>query len=308
MLARPVLPAPRAIENVLTSRNLVPRWPPIFVVGPSRSGSTLVSQAMTYALNLGYISNAMMVGTRFPVCRCLAALLRYGRARPADFRSKHGLTDGPTGVNTGSRMWLRAFRDQNGKVQRNLSDEAAGRVVSAIIALISKYYDAPVANKWSGNSALLPAIAALFREAVFVRVRRDPLDIAQSILTARRSSHGDPYRPLISWPGDFDQPAGCHYTEQIPEHILRIETMLDEAMTGVGADRFIEVHYRHVCTDPNTEMRRLAEKYERRLHRPLPFVRNLPESFEYSQGKTIDDADYEALKRNLQRRGMLLAE
>jgi len=263
---------------------------------------------MVYALEVGYLGNSMMTNTRFPRCCCRASLLRYGRARPSDFTSRHGLTAGPTGVSTASQMWLRAFRDDAGRLQSTLPDEARGKLVVQIIGMVTKYYGAPVVNKWTGNAARMAALADLFPQAVFVRVRRDALDVAQSMLNARRAEHNDPYKPLISWPAEFDQPPGAHYTEQIAEHLLRIERAIDRDAAALGEARLIEAEYERFCRDPNAEMARIRGEYEARAGLPIVVLRPLPESFPCSHGQKVSDEDYEALQSHLRGRGLPFTE
>lgn len=296
------------LEAVLAKMTRPPVLPPLFLVGPSRSGSTLLSQAMVYAMDVGYIRNSMMSSSRYPLCRCRASLGRYGRARPSDFQSKYGITDGPTGVSTASDMWLRAFRDDAGQLHSQLPDEHQGRLVVQVIGMVSRYYRAPLVTKWTGNAARVTATASLFPQAVFLRVRRDHLDVVQSMLNARRSSHGDPYKRLISWPADFDQPNTTHYTEQICEHLFRIESAIDRAAQELDDRQIIEVKYEAFCANPNAEIARIGDEYAQRTGQEMTVLRQLPNSFACSHGQKVTDEEYQAFKTHLRQRHLDFVE
>ena len=52
----------------LYAKARAPRHPIIIVVGPPRSGTTLVAQTLTHYLNLTYFNNVTSLFPRSPIC------------------------------------------------------------------------------------------------------------------------------------------------------------------------------------------------------------------------------------------------
>ena len=90
--------------------SILEKFPPIFILGPPRSGSTLAMQVITEAFNLGYISNFH--------CKNLFSLKytdedfkkKIDHRTPSDFESYHGDAKGETAPAECGNWWYQFFR------------------------------------------------------------------------------------------------------------------------------------------------------------------------------------------------------
>ena len=102
----------RLLERALSHQGARPVWPPIFIVGPARSGTTLIYQGLTQAFRVSYFSN---LAACFPMCPGVvgSTVARVGGCEPPpSFKSRYGKTRGwqapskPTGSGSdGSGRW-----------------------------------------------------------------------------------------------------------------------------------------------------------------------------------------------------------
>jgi hypothetical protein len=84
---------------------------PIFVLGAPRSGSTIVVQVITDALDIGYISNRHC--SWFGAPALAERLFRPLGNRPdSDYRSSYGVAFGPHAPAECGEWWYRFFRRQ----------------------------------------------------------------------------------------------------------------------------------------------------------------------------------------------------
>ena len=91
--------------------------PPVFIIGPPRSGTTLLFQVLIARYTFGYFSNWM---AQFPESPIAAAWL-YRRLWPTsgvpqDYASVSGETQGNSGPNESGSFWYRWFRANRNNV------------------------------------------------------------------------------------------------------------------------------------------------------------------------------------------------
>ena len=293
-----------AVESSIAVRQSQPKWPPIFIVGPPRSGTTLLYQAMSNALAVCYVNNLTNFASAFPALVTLAAkpLVRF--SSPGSYASRFGLTGGWNGPNTATRLWKRWFADGRPHIAEVLPNKRHGRRMIGAVSLIERIHRMPFVNKWTSNSARVPELGRSFPRAVFVRVRRDYLDVADSMLDARRRLRADPHAPLTPWPRGFEQPRTQHYTRCICEHLRKIEAAIDHGKRVVGEERFFEVEYERFCESPREVIASFREYYAERSGYYIPWRGEIPGSFERRRSRKIGEADYRALRECLLELGM----
>jgi len=292
------------IESVITRRQGHPPWPPIFVVGPSRAGTTLLFQALVNGLELAYTFNLMDRFPFFPVTVALLARPLGSCAPRRTYHSRFGITPGWNGPSSAYGLWNRWFTDTQGMMSTTIRDEKARQEMIGTLALLEHIYGMPLVTKWTGNSARIPELATSFPKAVFIRVKRDYLQIAQSMLHARRQLSGDEYQPIITWPREFKQQTQTHYTCSICQHIQRIEAAIAEGEEIADSQRFTTVAFEQLCATPRTVIADIREHYARCCGYRIPWRNELPASFEHPFTLKVDPAEYVALSACLDKLGM----
>lgn len=230
-----------------------PRFVPVFIVGPPRSGTTLLYQAACAGLRVAYPTNLMVEGgleTAPHLYRALARLLGR-RMEVLDFTSEHGRTRGPGSPHEAGALWNRWFDDTH-----HLRPGAETAMKTAI-ACIEEVFEAPFVNKNVMHVPRLVALAGALPTARFVEVRRDLAATARSIERARVKAGA-----TTAWwsvkPSNTAELLGLSLADQARGQVLGVQADLARARAVVGAERFFEVEYEALCAAPRTVLDDLA--------------------------------------------------
>jgi LPS sulfotransferase NodH len=229
--------------------------PFVFVLGLPRSGTTLLSQLLAYCLDVGYIDNVTARFWLAPVhgLRLSRGLLGRETLRPA-FESDYARTSDLRGIHEFGyfwRHWLRKesfadvahARDREDEIDwaglrhtlANMQEELGGRPFTAKNVLASYH---------------LPRLRAELGQVVYVYVERDPLDVAVSILDARRKYYSDPNTWWSYMPPEVEELAGLDHWEQIAGQVHYLARFFERALPEAGEDVVVRTTYEALCRDP----------------------------------------------------------
>jgi Sulfotransferase family len=264
--------------------------PPIFIVGPPRSGSTLLYQLVVQRFEVGYLSNRH--------CRYYGApSLVERRTRtspPGELASRYGRTSGPDAPSECPEYWYRFFRRTPQYVPREEMPERQRRRFRASVRAFGDAAGRPLAFKNLICALRLGPIADALPEAVFVRIRRDLLATATSLLAGRKELYGDYGHWWSSEPPEIDRLRRLPPHEQVVEQVRSVDALIDSALDDVGADRFNELTYETLCEDAPAALSRIAALAERNGFTLAPRM-EVPSSLERSSPDPIDPDLHERL-------------
>lgn len=236
------------------------RYPPIFFVGAPRSGSTLMMQAITDALDLGYISNLHCRWYGAPVLA--ERIFRPTDLRPCStYRSEHGETKGLFAPAECGEWWYRFFRRTPKYVPLDAVKTDRMRRFRQSIAGLTNAFDKPVLFKNLYASLRIQAIAHYVPESLFIIISRDEVDNAHSLLETRHRVHQDYQRWWSMEPPEIDALRGLPAHEQVVEQIRCIEDVIkrDLNASNVARSRQFFVSYEDFCAHPRSVIDQLRE-------------------------------------------------
>ena len=289
------------IEKGYLIKHHTPAWPPIFIIGPPRCGSTLLYQLITRGFNVCYLTNFMVYFATSPVL--VSRLIRHfdGCVPPEGFDSWYGITRGWTAPHQGPEIWERWFEPGQEYAGAGSLAEKKCRELSTTVALIEKAFNAPFVNKWQGHSVhILPLVEAM-PNLLFIRVHRDNLQIAQSILKGRLELRGTSDSWTSVRPSQYKKIKNKHYIHQVCEQIYFVEKDIDRDSATVGKDRFYNVDYKRICKQPRIVIQKIAEFYSNYSGYNLNNRVSVPEFFPYSDSDKVPESEIIALKQCLNR-------
>jgi len=218
---------------------------PVFlIVGHQRSGSTLVSQYLSLALDVGYPSNLVARFWRAPVAGIrLQQALRHQIGPPGrSFTSELGTTHSLLEPHEFSYFWNHWF-----PAERRCRDREGFR---RALAAMERAFEAPLLFKSILNSLRIGLLAEILPTAVFVRVDRNLLDVACSTLDARRRRYGHDRAWLGVVPEACEELSDRPAAEQIAAQVTMVERSLREGLAALPQDRVVEVGYEDFCREP----------------------------------------------------------
>lgn len=224
---------------------------PIFIVGAPRTGSTLLYQLMVKQMKVAFISNAMAL-----LPKCMLVVARYTRhwmhniwdIKEADAGYVPGLFR-PNEAGAIMRKWFEQAQPEERTLIRN-----------TVIAL-SELLGAPFVNKNLVNSLRLPEIYAIFPEARFIHISRNPLFTAQSIILTRRSKLGDDRAWLGPEPPDCEDVKARSPVYQALWQVKRIEQTISGFFCRYSPCH-IEIAYEELCQQPSEKLTWIANRFD----------------------------------------------
>jgi hypothetical protein len=234
-------------------------YPPIFVVGAPRSGSTLLYQLLTDRFDVGYLANghARQPGAPSLVER-RRRLVRERPAKLGDYHSAFGGTAGELGPSECGPFWYRFFPRRPHYVSADDFPTASRRQLRAAVGAFVEACGKPVVYKNLVNTARMGAIAAALPEALFIAIHRDLTDNARSILDARMGVTG----AYDAWwsvePPGIERLLQLPTHEQAVEQVRRLDALVERVEAAIGSQRVLHLAYEDLCTDAHAELERVA--------------------------------------------------
>ena len=260
--------------------------PPVLIVGPPRSGTTLLFQLMVQQLDVAYLSNAHHA--LFGAPSLLERLVpRRMRVPPAGQDSSFGHVKGIWAPSEAGNFWYRFFPMKPHHVSpEEFPDRARARLRSAVAAF-TRASGRPMVSKNVMCSVRIEAISSAIPEMRYIIVTRDIVDVATSLLAARLAVHGSIDRWLSVEPQDIDRIAVLPPEHQVVEQVLSVQAAMQVARSSLPADRFVDVGYRALASNPAAELSRLANSLEVGFRRQHP---DLPRSLHRRAASQVDPA------------------
>lgn len=277
-----------AIESrVVRSLHLENAFPPLFIVGPPRSGTTLVYQHLVNRFRFAFFPN---VAKRYPrACITVAALARL-RGRPAaTYTSQFGIMQGMAAPSDGWDVFHRWFPRDDYRVP---VDQANLHELRTIIRLLEMLFGAPFLNKNNGNSIRIPSLHRVLPDALFIHVERDLGANVDSLLRARQEHEIAADRwwgtaPPQFWASRFDSEL-----ERVVAQTVGLQKCIREALAGLPPDQSYSVQYEEFCRAPGIIERWVHTAYESRGVRLSRTGLSLPQRFRARLGERSGDPEF----------------
>lgn len=267
----------------------------MFLLALPRSGSTLTYQTLVHGLKPLYLSNLWnllyglpWVGGRISRSRCAS--------HESNFRSSHGFVEGLCGPAEGLRFWswwTGCGLDETAPPP--VSEVRLARRVGYFRDVVSSLATpaTPMVAGYLGHVLITEQLRAWFPEAIFLRLHRDPLSNAASILRSRGQGSGDWFSV---------RPRECRTIEGHGVHaeVAAQVYWLNRRLEWLNQDdRTLHVSYEQLGRDPAGVLEHIIEGANAR-GLALSARRALPSSFDYRMVSPDDDVDASLLWSELQ--------
>jgi len=230
--------------------------PPVFIIGTPRSGSTLLYQLMVHRFHVAYFPNIATLLNTIPILATKLGL-KYCELHVSDFTGSFGLIKGCMAPAEAGRIWNRWYLKANGTPVEYLDDKVKHTIYQTVSG-IEKLFEAPLISKNSAHSMHIQSLLEIFPKALFIQIKRNPLDVAISILKVRKKL----YKNINYWwsakPREFALLRDRNYLEQICGQVFYIEKNIEESFAVVGKERLHVIHYEELCANPNRPLNEIS--------------------------------------------------
>lgn len=266
--------------------------PFVFVLGLPRSGTTLLSQLLAYCLDAGYVDNFAARFWRAPVHGIRLSRLIGAGAEPPSFESDYARTRSLRDIHEFGyfwRLWLRkeSFDDVVHAREREDAIDWAG--LRRTLANVQAEFGKPFVAKNMLGAYHMPRLREVLGQVVYVLIERDPLDVAVSILDARRKYYSDPRAWWSYVPPEYPLLRDRDPWEQIAGQVHYLARFYERALAEVGHDAVVTVTYESLTADPSGVLAAVSERAARAYGRPLAVRQHPPERFPFRRHDGRDE-------------------
>lgn len=253
-----------AEERVLASTQKdEPDFPLVFVLGPLRSGTTLFTQWLANSGIVGYPTNMLSRFYGAPVIGAQIQLLltdpRFNFRNeildfnsPILFESENGKTKGALAPNEFWYFWRRFL--PFGELDW-LPDEELHRVVDvenlvAELTGLTRVFAKPFVLKSMILNYNIAFLNAIFKKALFVQIKRDPVTNVASILEARKRQLGSESEWYSFKIPEYPQLKDLEPIMQSAGQLHYINKAVTQGMEALDESRKMVVQYEDFCLNP----------------------------------------------------------
>lgn len=248
-----------------------PRFPPIFIMGAPRCGSTLFMQWLASTGVFAFPSNML---SRFWAAPIIGTRIQKALTDPdydfrdelhdfkgeTGFESHHGKTTGALSPNEFWYFWRRFFPGNDYHPQEVLERTVDTALLKAELAGIIDVLDKPFAAKGMIFNENIPFMAQQFPNAIFVWIRRRPEYNIQSLLLARKRQYGDMRQWYSFKIRAYHRLKDLPPVEAVSGQVASIHAAIARGLETIGDERKLVVNYEDFCRDPEAIYRRLTSR------------------------------------------------
>lgn len=257
-LVKPLDYCLKVAERSLLAQESKSDLPLLLIVGPPRSGTSLLHQVLASCLDVSYFTNFNAMFRRSPL-----AAAKYFPNRldpgPVTGENLYGNTSGFRGVNDAFHVWNRYLGKERYDAMSEL-DSSTAREMCQFFKVWTDITSKPLLNKNNRNLACTTLLSELLPTAHFIAVRREPIYVAQSLLKAREWVQGS---RNIGWGLNSvdSSPSGSQMddVEAVCRQVAANESLLIRQREQVSSERWTEVSYESFCENPQAIARKICE-------------------------------------------------
>ncbi len=271
-----------------------PGYPNIFIFGAPRSGTTLLSQVLAFCLDIGYINNLIARFWKAPLQGIRLSKILLQDLRRTDFGSVHGVTLNLTEPHEFGYFWIR-WLGAGTRIKKY--HQVQWKELQYHMRQISFAFNKPVMYKNILFGMHLEGLSEIFKNSLFIRVERDPVDNGISILKGREERFGDRNHWWSTRPPGYEKWLHLSYYEQIALQVTEINRLHQVAIEE-NKIPVITVKYSELCDNPGKILSLIEEKLKISGY-PVKRLNPPPKKFKFSA--YTGSSDYSPMKEALEK-------
>lgn len=269
------------VEEAGYEPGLPEELPSLHVIGPPRSGTTLLTQLIASGLDVTCINNLTSAFWAAPV-HGIKLSKHLGVTCPRKYDSKYGRTETTGEPHEFGYFWSRllGYEEMIEPTKEEIEAVDWNRFRTVMTNML-KAADKPIVFKSFMLAWYMEEAVKTLQRTCFVRVVRDPVQNAYSILNGRKEYLASPDSWFSLKPKEYSWLKDRDVFTQVVGQVLFIESALDRLLRSVPQDNQITFSYRELCESPGACLERLAELASG--HCPSVRLLETPSPFEYRE-------------------------
>ena len=260
------------------------KHPFLFVIGLPRSGTTLLSQILAYSLDVGYINNLMSRFWLAPLHGIRLSKNLIGEEKKSDFNSNYARTSYISDIHEFGyfwRYWLKKETFDDVTYVKEREKNIDWKELRKVLSTIQVEFNKTMIFKNIFGSYHMLKLKNLLQKVLYIYIERDTLDVAISILEARKKYYED----LNTWwsyqPIEYEQIKNMDYWHQIAGQIYFLKRFYAKQAKLCGGKYVLKISYKTLCTNPMEVLELIQEHIQSILGYELKIVHRIKTSFPY---------------------------
>lgn len=281
-------------EFTCPSPDIKLEYPPIFIIGAPRSGSTLLFQTLINCYEFTHLTNVhnKFYGAIGFIERWFGPSWKRGGV--GKYESYYGLSKGRWAPSECGEFWYRWFRRFPPYTRRGEISNVKLKCIRRVVASLGIAGERPILFKNLYCSLRLQPLAQAFPEGLFIVIKRNPIRIASSILTCRKKVNGN----YCDWwsvpPPEYGQLKHLSPPLQVMGQIKAIYRLIESDAKQIDVGRFLNVSYESFCANTPKELKYIEDflishGLKLKQHNDVPMCFPLP-------NENIGSSDHKFLK------------
>jgi hypothetical protein len=177
-----------------------------------------------------------------------------------DFQSFYGNSSHIRGHQEGGSIFAQWFHPKEHHYVDNLPDDLK-RKMRDYFEIVSAVGKKPWLIKNGRNAVRINVLKRVFPEAVYIRIHRDPLLIAQSIIEGRINLKGDPRKSWTVKPKEWGIIKSLPYPRQVAHQVYYIEAQIEQDLPGIPSENVLSCDYGDFCKAPFEFAYKVCERF-----------------------------------------------
>ncbi|QNI02379.1 sulfotransferase [Halomonas sp. SH5A2] len=266
----------------------------IFVLALPRSGSTVTYQAICHGFSVNYLSNLWHLLYQLPlVGGWLSA--KKTRYHLSDFNSHHGFVPGLDGPAEGVRFWQWwlgcGLTDSDCKTLSIRKRQKRVAYIRRVFSVLARRGQ-PFTTAYLGHALVPDRVQEAFPGAVLIRLRREPVSNALSLLKSMRQDGSNWFSVK---PHECEGLDSATEHERVAAQVYWLNRRLDDAAC---AKAILTIHYEQLCENPEREIEYIRQWCkEKNVSVDRKF--DLPIAFPFKYADLNADADAAKIREAL---------
>lgn len=270
----------RPIEQLILPRKSTKNIPIIIILSLPRSGSTLTYQAIAHSFKVYYLSNLSHFIYKIPYIGYILTKNQTFKYN-SDFKSNTGFVKGLLGPAEGFHFWKYWFRctlSQDESLNNN-SLKKREKLLIKLFGYIGKK-SRPILTAYLGHLFCVEKLNAAFPNAVFIRIKRDPVDVISSIM---KRTPNEKEKVFSLKPAELNTSRYFDKLSKVSAQVYHLNNKLE----SLNNNNIFDVNYRDLCDCPKKVLNDLKEFCEKRDI----LLQNNNEIPDHFSGSTVSDPD-----------------
>jgi len=229
----------------------------IILLALPRSGSTLTYQSLAHSFEVVYLSNMGNLLFQLPLIGGLLSKFKC-KNHISNFRSSQGFIKGLCGPAEGLRYWSYWLNNEIDEriplpITSTMKIQRRVQYITRIIDFLGKR-NRPVVTGYLGHALIVKQLKSVFPEAIYIRLDRNPLTNALSILKIRKSEKKE---WLSVFPKEcLNHLKGNNIYEEVAAQVYWLNQRIDKE---IDKQQTVRLSYEKLCSNPNSEIQKIVK-------------------------------------------------